>query len=1037
MVACSDSGVPTPAALSPVGELALSGVVGEVLPSPLTVKVADSGGNPIAGVAVTFAVADGAGSLSRAADTTDFAGLASTSWRLGDRTVAQRVTATVTGITSVNFVATARAAAPATIAVEGGDNQSGLSSAALTTAPSVVVRDRFTNPVPNVTVTFTVAAGGGTVTNASGNTNASGVATSGGWRLGAGTGTNRLTALAIASGITNNPITFTAIATAGAPASVVAQTPTANLSGTVGLLLTPVPSVRVLDAGGNPVQGTSVTFTASTGSTVVGGSKLTDANGVAAPDGWQLGAVAQNYTLTAAAGSLTPVTFTASARAAAAASVAISAGNNQIGPVGRPVATEPAVRVTDGLGNPVAGAEVNFAVVSGNGAATGRRALTGSDGIAAVGGWTLGDAVGSNTLRATVTGDNISGNPVLFTATGTAGTAATLAPAGGNAQSGQVATALATSPSVTVRDARGNPVAGVTVTFTPGPLSGSVTGGTATSNASGVAAVTTWTLGTVAGTQTLIARSAGLPDVVFTAVATAGPATVIASNGVPTQQVAVVGTSVTPAPSVRVFDAQGNGVSGVSVAFASSTGSTVTGGAKLTDNNGVAAPDGWTLGTQARTYTLTATTGSLSSVTFSVAARAGAAAAATISDGNNQSATVGTTLPIDPAVRVVDQFGNPVGGIEVVFDVTAGGGTAIARRPVTNADGVATVGGWTLGRLAGTNNNTLRATVAGSGITGNPLTFSASGTAGVATGLAVSSGNNQSATVATQLPQNPTVIVRDAQNNPVPGVVVTFTAGTNSGAVSSTSTGTTAATATATTDVNGTASVFWTLGSLAGAQTLVASADGLSSATFTATGTAGAAASIAVLSGNGQTAPVNTNVGTVPVVQVRDALNNPVAGATVVFSTTNPGGTVTDASVTSAANGQASPTSWTLGTVAGAQTLTVTAGAVSITISATATVGAAAAATSTLAIGSATLSINTGSTVTITVRDAFGNVRTQATTADFVAAASAGTLGAFTCVSGVCTATYTAPGAATSVNLTATISATAISGSPLVVTVIP
>jgi adhesin/invasin len=47
----------------------------------------------------------------------------------------------------------------------------------------VLVRDAFTNPVPNQSVTFTVSAGGGSVTGATPLTNASGVATIGSWRL--------------------------------------------------------------------------------------------------------------------------------------------------------------------------------------------------------------------------------------------------------------------------------------------------------------------------------------------------------------------------------------------------------------------------------------------------------------------------------------------------------------------------------------------------------------------------------------------------------------------------------------------------------------------------------------------------------------------------------------------------------------------------------------------------------------------------------------------------------------------------------------
>ena len=55
--------------------------------------------------------------------------------------------------------------------------------------------------------------------------------------------------------------------------------------------------------------------------------------------------------------------------------------------------------------------------------------------------------------------------------------------------------------------------------------------------------------------------------------------------------------------------------------------------------------------------------------------------------------------------------------------------------------------------------------------------------------------------------------------------------------------------------------------------------------------------------------------------------------------------------------------------------------------------------------------------------------------ASFSTTASAGSLGSFTCVSGVCTATYTAPNTVGSPTIGATIGATAISGSPQTVTV--
>jgi Leishmanolysin len=53
--------------------------------------------------------------------------------------------------------------------------------------------------------------------------------------------------------------------------------------------------------------------------------------------------------------------------------------------------------------------------------------------------------------------------------------------------------------------------------------------------------------------------------------------------------------------------------------------------------------------------------------------------------------------------------------------VTAGGGSITGATAVTNASGVATVGSWTLGPVAGPN--TLTATVAGTGVVNNPIVF--------------------------------------------------------------------------------------------------------------------------------------------------------------------------------------------------------------------------------------------------------------------------------------------------------------------------
>ncbi len=98
----------------------------------------------------------------------------------------------------------------------------------------------------------------------------------------------------------------------------------------------------------------------------------------------------------------------------------INDGNLQTATAGAPVATPPSVVVTDtatGTALPVAGATVTFTVTSGGGTITNPVVVTGADGIARVGSWTLGSPAGVNTLTATTAG--AVGLTPLFTATGT------------------------------------------------------------------------------------------------------------------------------------------------------------------------------------------------------------------------------------------------------------------------------------------------------------------------------------------------------------------------------------------------------------------------------------------------------------------------------------------------------------------------------------------------------------------------------------------------------------------------------------------
>ena len=371
----------------------------------------------------------------------------------------------------------------------------------------------------------------------------------------------------------------------------------------------------------------------------------------------------------------------------------------------------------------------------------------------------------------------------------------------------QVAVVGSTLPGaivVRVTDAGGAPVPGTAVAFNvtwgSGLLEGQQ-GRTITTDANGVAS-TAWTLGPTAQTNLVTAVIAEdvARSVEFRANARADiPVRLIYWGGT---RAAQVGTSVTNAPAVAAVDRFGNRVPGVPVTFtAADDGGSLTGGAAaVTDAFGVARSGPWTVGTRAGVYTVTATSPGLESFVFTATGYAGPAAAMEIVAGNGQQAPVMTEVPIAPAIRVMDQYGNPVSGALISF--TFGGEfttPAFAHPPITGADGIVRVTGWRLGHRPGIYSITAKS---GS----FSVRFDATAVAGPPARLLVLDGNFQVAPPGATLLTSPAVWIADAYGNRVSraGVPVTFTVREGGGSVTGNIT---------TTDVNGVARVgSWTLG---------------------------------------------------------------------------------------------------------------------------------------------------------------------------------------------------------------------------------
>ena len=196
-----------------------------------------------------------------------------------------------------------------------------------------------------------------------------------------------------------------------------------------------------------------------------------------------------------------------------ATTLAANSSTSLTGVAGAVVTTPPSVIVNDQNGSPMGGVMVTFAVVSGGGSVSGATVTTNASGIATVGSWTLGPVAGANVLNAT--SGTLTG--VDFTATSTAGPAASLAKTAGDNQTAAAGSAVPIPPSVIVKDANGNPKSGVSVAFAVVSGGGSITGATPVTNGAGVASVGSWTLGNSPGVNSLSATVTGLPSVTFTA----------------------------------------------------------------------------------------------------------------------------------------------------------------------------------------------------------------------------------------------------------------------------------------------------------------------------------------------------------------------------------------------------------------------------------------------------------------------------------------------------------------------------------------
>ena len=178
----------------------------------------------------------------------------------------------------------------------------------------------------------------------------------------------------------------------------------------------------------------------------------------------------------------------------------------------------------------------------------------------------------------------------------------------------------------------------------------------------------------------------------------------------PTELEAVVGTAVSPAPTVVVKNQHGSPVSGITVSFhlgdldSSAFIATRT---ALTNANGVASVGKWILGErrgwQSLKVAIRETPTDLEFRAFAVPDSPVA-----IEVRPDQVGFTNDTLWV-PAVRVVNRYGAGVEGVALTIRVTAGGGTLQIRDAISDSRGYAYIGRWILGSLPGRNSMAISA----------------------------------------------------------------------------------------------------------------------------------------------------------------------------------------------------------------------------------------------------------------------------------------------------------------------------------------
>jgi len=480
-------------ALSPTAGNNQSGGTGTTLPTALTVT-ATSNGSPVQGVSVSFSDGGVGGVFGTPVVTTAADGTASTTYTLPATAQTVTIAATSSGYTSASFTETANILA---LSATAGNNQNGGVGSTLPTALTVFATSNG-SPAAGVSVIFSDGGAGGVFGNSIVTTDANGNAST----------TYTLPATAQTVTITASSSGYSS-ATFTETASVQALTATAgnNQSGMVSTSL-PTALTILATSNGSPVSGVSVAFSDG-GAGGVFGTPVATTNGSGnASTTYTLPATVQTVTITAISSGYTSATFTETSTPSVT-SITLVSGGKQTGTVGTALPLPFVVRAKNSSGKTVSGAPISFTDGGVGGSFSPNPATTGSTGQASTT-YTLPKTV--KNITATGTDGSVS---VVVTAKSVVGPPSSLTISSGNNQSANRNTKLTKNLVVSLKDQYGNPISGVTVTFTDNGAGGIFSTTTPVTTTAGLASVS-YTTGSTSGTVTISASTSTLGPLNFT-----------------------------------------------------------------------------------------------------------------------------------------------------------------------------------------------------------------------------------------------------------------------------------------------------------------------------------------------------------------------------------------------------------------------------------------------------------------------------------------------------------------------------------------